>query len=49
MEEISLSSKENYGWIGLVWLKFESRVASKEYITTNGAISSTNSKYNQGI
>jgi hypothetical protein len=48
-EEIPLSSKDSYGWIGLVWLKSNSKVASKEDITTIGAISSTNSKYTQGI
>jgi hypothetical protein len=49
LEEIPFSSKDIYGWIELVWLESNSRAASKEDITTIGAISSTNSKYSQVI
>jgi hypothetical protein len=48
LEEIPLSSKDSYGWIGLVWLEYNSMDASKEDITIIGSISSTNSKYIQG-
>jgi hypothetical protein len=48
LEEIPLSSKDNYGWVGLVWLESDSMVASKKDITTNGSISSTNSENTQG-
>jgi hypothetical protein len=39
LEEIPLSSKDKYGWVGLVWLEYDSMDASKEDITNNGSIS----------
>jgi hypothetical protein len=48
LEEIPFFSKDNYGWIELVWLESNPQAASKGDITTNGVISSTNPKYNQG-
>jgi hypothetical protein len=48
LEEIPLSSKYSYGWVGLVWLEYDSMATSKEENTTNGSISSTISKNTQG-
>jgi hypothetical protein len=45
LEEIPFSSKDSYGWIGLVWLEYNSKVASNEDIKTIGGIFLTNSKY----